>query len=71
MGRGIEETRNPRTVQPGPWDTALFKDDDGRWYLYWGSSNKFPLYGIEIDMREVDSQQRIHYIGKPRALISA
>ena len=60
----------PEHVQPGPWDPALFKDDDGRWYLYWGSSNRFPLYGIELDMREVDSQQRIHYIGKPRALIT-
>jgi xylan 1,4-beta-xylosidase len=59
----------PTHVQPGPWDPALFKDDDGRWYLYWGSSNKFPLYGIEIDLREADSQQRMRYIGKPRALI--
>jgi xylan 1,4-beta-xylosidase len=60
----------PEHVQPGPWDPALFKDDDGRWYLYWGSSNKFPLYGIEIDLRDADSQQRIRYIGKPRALIA-
>jgi xylan 1,4-beta-xylosidase len=55
---------------PGPWDPALFKDDDGRWYLYWGSSNTFPLYGIEIDMRDVETQQRIHYIGTPRELIA-
>jgi hypothetical protein len=54
---------------PGPWDPALFKDDDGRWYLYWGSSNTFPIYGIEIDMRDADTQQRIRYVGKPRALI--
>ncbi len=54
---------------PGPWDPALFKDDDGRWYLYWGSSNTFPLYGIEIDMRDADAQQRIRYIGKPRAML--
>jgi hypothetical protein len=60
----------PAHVQPGPWDPALFKDDDGRWYLYWGSSNRFPLYGIELDMREADSQQRLRYIGKPRALIA-
>src|SRR5687767_1671386 len=38
----------PTHVQPGPWDPALFKDDDGRWYLYWGSSNLFPIYGMEI-----------------------
>jgi hypothetical protein len=54
---------------PGPWDPALFEDDDGRWYLYWGSSNTFPIYGIEIDLRDADTRQRIHYIGKPRALI--
>jgi len=59
----------PEHIQPGPWDPALFKDDDGRWYLYWGSSNRFPLYGIELDLREADSQQRIRYVGKPRALI--
>jgi xylan 1,4-beta-xylosidase len=69
---GVEGPRpgEPETFPPGPWDPALFKDDDGRWYLYWGSSNTFPLYGIEIDLRDVDSQQRIHYIGKPRRLIT-
>ncbi|HWU93114.1 MAG TPA: family 43 glycosylhydrolase [Sphingomicrobium sp.] len=35
-------------VPPGPWDPALFKDDDGQWYLYWGSSNVFPMYGQKI-----------------------
>lgn len=60
----------PEHVQPGPWDPALFQDDDGRWYLYWGSSNIFPLYGIEIDMKDVDSQQVIRYVGKPRALVA-
>jgi xylan 1,4-beta-xylosidase len=37
------------SIQPGPWDPALFRDDDGRWYLYWGSSNVYPMYGIELD----------------------
>jgi hypothetical protein len=60
----------PEHVQPGPWDPALFKDDDGRWYLYWGSSNIFPLYGIELDMRDADSKQLVRYIGRPRALIA-
>jgi hypothetical protein len=59
----------PELLPPGPWDPALFKDDDGRWYLYWGSSNTYPLFGIEVDMREIDTQQRIRYIGKPRALV--
>ena len=38
----------PGDVPPGPWDPALFKDDDGQWYLYWGSSNIFPMYGQKI-----------------------
>jgi hypothetical protein len=36
-------------LPPGPWDPALFIDDDGKWYLYWGSSNVYPLYAAEID----------------------
>jgi xylan 1,4-beta-xylosidase len=59
----------PEHLPPGPWDPALFKDDDGRWYLYWGSSNTFPLFGIEVDMRDAEAHQRIRYIGKPRALL--
>lgn len=39
----------PDSVQPSPWDPALFRDDDGRWFLYWGSSNVYPLWGIELD----------------------
>jgi hypothetical protein len=35
-------------IPPGPWDPALFKDDDGQWYLYWGSSNIFPMYGAKV-----------------------
>ena len=59
----------PESVPPGPWDPGLFKDDDGRWYLYWGSSNRYPLFGIELDLREADAQQRVRYVGKPRALV--
>jgi xylan 1,4-beta-xylosidase len=34
----------------GPWDPAIFHDDDtDKWYMYWGSSNVFPIYGIELD----------------------
>ena len=31
------------------WDPDLFQDDDGRVYLYWGSSNDQPIWGIELD----------------------
>lgn len=42
------EEMKPGEIPPGPWDPALFKDDDGQWYLYWGSSNIFPMYGAKI-----------------------
>jgi xylan 1,4-beta-xylosidase len=42
------EEMKPDEVPPGPWDPGLFKDDDGQWYLYWGSSNVFPIYGQKI-----------------------
>jgi hypothetical protein len=31
------------------WDPSFFKDDNGKAYVYWGSSNTFPLYGMELD----------------------
>ncbi|MEO6454720.1 MAG: family 43 glycosylhydrolase [Ginsengibacter sp.] len=33
----------------GGWDPAFFTDDDGRLYMYNGSSNTYPLYGIELN----------------------
>lgn len=35
----------------GAWDPAFFLDDDGRLYLYFGSSNTYPIYGQEIDRK--------------------
>ncbi|MBK8086760.1 MAG: family 43 glycosylhydrolase [Chitinophagaceae bacterium] len=35
----------------GGWDPSFFTDDDGRLYLYNGSSNKFPMYGIELNRK--------------------
>src|SRR5476651_596815 len=35
--------------EPGGWDPDFFRDDDGRLYLYNGSSNRYPLYGAEIN----------------------
>lgn len=48
---------------PGPWDPALFADDDGRWYMYWNSSNVYPMYGIEMDAKTFT------YTGLPKALL--
>ena len=35
----------------GGWDPAFFTDDDGRFYMYNGSSNRWPLYGIELNKK--------------------
>lgn len=31
------------------WDPSFFKDDNGKAYVYWGSSNTLPLYGMELN----------------------
>jgi xylan 1,4-beta-xylosidase len=35
----------------GGWDPAFFIDDDGKLYMYNGSSNTYPLYGIELNRK--------------------
>ncbi|MFL5742913.1 MAG: family 43 glycosylhydrolase [Flavisolibacter sp.] len=35
----------------GGWDPAFFTDDDGRFYMYNGSSNRYPIYGIELNRK--------------------
>jgi hypothetical protein len=35
----------------GGWDPAFFVDDDGKLYMYNGSSNNYPLYGIELNRK--------------------
>ncbi len=35
------------------WDPNLFYDD-GRLYLYYGSSNKEPIYGVELDVNTLE-----------------
>lgn len=52
------------SFQVGAWDPAFFRDDDQRLYLYFGSSNVYPIYGVEIDRRTWQP------IGEPSALIS-
>jgi hypothetical protein len=48
----------------GPWDPALFHDEESdRWYMYFGSSNLYPLYGIELDFKN-----RLTYLGTARDL---
>lgn len=34
----------------GPWDPCIFYDKDiSKWYMYWGSSNVYPIFGDELD----------------------
>jgi hypothetical protein len=40
----------------GGWDPSFFTDDDGRLYMYNGSSNKFPMYGIELHRSTLQPQ---------------
>ncbi|WP_343521590.1 family 43 glycosylhydrolase, partial [Sphingomonas sp.] len=61
---GEEEKMKPGEIPPGPWDPALFLDDDGKWYLYWNSSNVFPLYGLEIEFKD----GRLIYKGAAREM---
>ena len=39
------------SFQAGAWDPGLFLDDDGKIYLYHGSSNLYPIYGWEISRK--------------------
>lgn len=35
----------------GGWDPSFFTDEDGRLYMYNGSSNKYPMYGVELNRK--------------------
>ncbi len=54
------------SFQAGAWDPAFFVDDDKRIYLYWGSSNFYPMYVQEIDRKtlqpigEIKETLRLH-----------
>lgn len=40
----------------GGWDPSFFTDEDQRLYMYNGSSNKFPMYGVELDRKTMAPQ---------------
>ncbi len=42
------------------WDPCLFLDDDGRLYLYYGSSNEYPLKAVEISRQDFFPISKIH-----------
>lgn len=35
----------------GGWDPDFFLDDDGKLYMYNGSSNRYPIYGVQMDRK--------------------
>ena len=50
----------------GPWDPDIFHDEDtDRWFMYFGSSNLYPIYGIELDYTN-----RLTYLGTATEMIS-
>lgn len=49
----------------GGWDPAFFTDEDRRLYMYNGSSNRYPLYGVEINrktMKPIGTRQEMYLI---------
>ncbi len=48
-----------RNVLPS-WDPCLFLDDDGRLYLYYGSSNEYPLKAVEVSRQDFYPLSKIH-----------
>jgi xylan 1,4-beta-xylosidase len=52
----------------GGWDPAFFSDDDGKLYMYNGSSNAYPLYGIELDRKTLQpiGTRKETYLLQPR-----
>lgn len=42
------------------WDPYLFLDDDGRLYLYYGSSNEYPLKAVEVSRDDFHPVSKIH-----------
>ncbi len=44
------------------WDPYIFLDDDGKLYEYYGSSNEFPLKGVQISREDFTPISKIHDI---------
>ncbi|MFZ9981069.1 MAG: family 43 glycosylhydrolase [Cyclobacteriaceae bacterium] len=53
------------SLEIGGWDPAFFTDDDGRFYMYNGSSNRWPLYGIELNrktFKPVGTRKELYFL---------
>lgn len=42
------------------WDPSLFLDDDGKLYLYYGSSNEYPLKAVQVSRDDFSPISKIH-----------
>jgi len=49
------------------WDPDMFCDDDGRVYFYWGCSDKDPIWGVELDPKDMTPKgdKKILVTGNP------
>lgn len=57
------------SLEIGGWDPAFFTDDDGRFYMYNGSSNRFPIYGIELNrktMKPIGTRKEMYLLEQER-----
>jgi xylan 1,4-beta-xylosidase len=49
----------------GGWDPDFFTDDDGKLYMYNGSSNRYPIYGIELNrktMQPIGTRKEMYFL---------
>lgn len=49
----------------GGWDPDFFTDDDGKLYMYNGSSNRYPLYGVELNrktMQPLGTRKEMYFL---------
>ncbi len=53
------------TLKVGAWDPAFHYDEDtNKLFLYWGSSNEWPLLGTEVNMKTLQSEGYVKPIVK-------
>jgi hypothetical protein len=75
VAEGHEDQLRPGDLPPGPWDPGLFQDTDGKVYLYWDSSNVYPIYGAQLDFafdKAAEGEgKRVRFLTKPLALLRA
>ena len=49
----------------GGWDPDFFTDEDGKLYMYNGSSNRYPIYGVELNrktMQPIGTRKEMYFL---------